>query len=105
MSIADVVKPENVKADGPLWDTFGHNETEVSARWIVRFLQEERPGQGWGPFPEADLQTYYEKGRGGPETFHLNRLPAQGHVVVRDGVVSLSPSFVSALCRNPDLIR
>lgn len=105
MSLADLVKPESVKSEGHLWDTFGHTETEISALCIVRFLQEERPGQGWAPFPMADLQSYYERGRGRPETFLFNRLISQGHIAVQDGTVTVSPSFVSALCGNPALIR
>lgn len=51
------------------YDAFGHNETEASARWIVRLSQ--RLG-GWVPFTNQQIEEFYNEG--GFQEFSFNRL-------------------------------
>lgn len=72
------VKPEHINTDpdsGPegqhFWDAFQNTETEVSARWLVRFAQIRRAG--WEPFSLEELQKTVEA-MGHRGFFGFNRL-------------------------------
>ena len=110
------VQPSYFRTDTHYWNTFGNNETEVSARWLVRFCQDRGD---WGPFPLVHLQAFYEAARRKPEQFHFNRLTADGYyhhsaggghwvtqdpvVTVKDGTVTILPGFIGKLLQNADL--
>lgn len=64
------VQPQHINAEKHLWDAFDHSETETSAGWIVRFLQER--GEGWGPFTYEDINNFYA--RKWKDGFTFNRL-------------------------------
>ena len=51
--------PEHINTDEHFFNAFDHTETEISARWIVRFIQNRR--EGWRPFTKAELQAFYAK--------------------------------------------
>jgi len=60
------IKPSDIDSTKHFFDTFGHNETEVSARLIVKFLQER--GDTWESFTQKELDTRFE------EDFWFNKL-------------------------------
>jgi hypothetical protein len=105
--LTEIIKPENIRTTEHFWDTFGQAETEISARWVVRFLKDERSSQGWVPFPLAELQAYYNRTLPN-ERFSFNKLTSELYVQLEDKgdegmIVKVLPRFVSALCRNPNL--
>lgn len=66
------VQPDDIDASTRhLWNAFDHSETETSAGWIIRFLQER--GLGWAPFSHNEIEAYYSKS-GKFTGFSFNRL-------------------------------
>lgn len=65
------VQPEHIDTSKRFFEAFDNSETEISAGWIVRFLQEK--GEGWIPFIFDDINEFYRRefpvGR-----FYFNRL-------------------------------
>ena len=53
------VQPCHIDASKHLFDAFDHSETETSAGWIIRFLQERNTG--WQPFTLAEIQEFYSR--------------------------------------------
>lgn len=116
MSIKDLVQPEHIKTDGHFWDTFGHSETEVSACWLVMFLQARNAagdGKSWEPFSRAHLERFYQFMLKKPqETFLFNRLwnqyhrrDARGeHIEVKGDTITIKDSFVSRVASNAKLV-
>lgn len=51
------------------WGAFGHFQSELSAKWVVRLSQELG---GWTPFTEAQMEDFYNRGR--YQNFNFNRL-------------------------------
>jgi len=64
------IQPSDINAQEHFFDAFGNSETEISAGWIVQFLQER--GQGWKPFTYEDINSFYA--RKYSNGFHFNRL-------------------------------
>ena len=64
------IQPEDINTSQRFWDAFDHLETEVSAWWIVRLLQER--GCGWVPFTREEIQTLYSSRY--KDRFSFNRL-------------------------------
>lgn len=64
------IQPRDIDGSKHFFGAFGHNETEISAGWIIRFLQERN--QSWRPFTYEDINTFcarkYSNG------FRFNRL-------------------------------
>jgi hypothetical protein len=58
------------------WGTFGNNETETSAYWVIWFLQER--DRGWEPFTYGEIDDFYNSKFEGPRRrrrrFSFNRL-------------------------------
>jgi len=70
--------PEDFRTDTHYWDAFGNNETEISARWVIRFLQDR--GKGWASFTFAEINTYYLTiMMGVARDFTFNRLVEGSH--------------------------
>jgi hypothetical protein len=105
MSIKQLIKPSNIKIDDHFWSTFGHSETEVSARWIIMFLRarEDITSQNWEPFDLVDLEQFYQTLRKKPETFHFNRLTDR-FVQNDNGVLTVTDAFVAAIASNENLV-
>jgi hypothetical protein len=59
--LRDRFQPNDFSTTGHYWDTFDHQETEISARWIVRFLQERN--KGWDDFTVGEIRTFYKTKR------------------------------------------
>jgi len=66
-----LIQPQNIDASAHLWDSFGNTETEISAGWVIRFLQER--GEGWKPFTYAEINAFYER-KSKFKGFGFNRL-------------------------------
>jgi len=64
------ITPGMIDSTKHFFDTFGHTETEISARWIVRLAQDKGH---WGPFTVSELQDFYES-KGRSEEFYFNKL-------------------------------
>lgn len=71
------IQPDDidVKNCRHFFDAFGHCETEISARWIVRFCQNRC--KGWEPFTYADIEKFYNDDKGF-HNFSFNRLVDPG---------------------------
>lgn len=80
----DDLMPGHFKTDDHYWNAFDHHETEVSARWVVRFLQER--GQGWADFTIAEIREFYARKRkasgGHDDGFTFNLLTESSRRVV-----------------------
>ena len=102
-SILNKYKPSELKLC-QYWDTFGNSETEVSAYWVVWFLQER--DKGWEPFTYGEIDDFYNKKRGkkghAKEHFSFNRLlPGDPYHMTAKSFMSGSPEYRS----NPRGIR
>jgi len=64
------VQPHHINAAAPFVGAFDNVETEISAGWIIRFLQERR--QGWAPFTYDEINAFYA--RKWEDGFRFNRL-------------------------------
>lgn len=75
---AEYPKPEDLQTTEHYWDTFGNSETEVSARWIVRFCQAR--GKGWEPFTYDEINDFYQRERKNTnDRFTFNQLVEGTH--------------------------
>ncbi len=73
MLLLQRLTPDDFRTDDHYWDAFGNNETEISARWVIRFLQDR--GEGWVPFTFDEINAYYlAKLDPGARDFTFNRL-------------------------------
>ena len=86
------ILPAHINTKDHFWDAFGHNETEVSANWIVRLCQELG---GWKPFSLEQLTTFYHRWRPANERFDFNRLIEPGVARSRDGAYSTGGGWVT----------
>ena len=113
---ANQITPDDINAKSHFWDAFGHNETEISANWIVRFCQER--GKGWDSFTKQDIDSFYQRSWPG-KSFGFNRLLggpyqhqtaqsfshgetryAEAYIVEGNSVYTITEKFVSACHRS-----
>lgn len=64
------VQPQHIDASKHFASAFDHMETEISAGWIVRLLQDR--GQGWAPFTFEEINAFYSRWQ--KDGFIFNRL-------------------------------
>ena len=64
------VGPDKIDASKHLYDAFGNRETEISAGYIVRMLQEKG---SWDPFTNEEIEEFYTKS-GHTDGFTFNAL-------------------------------
>jgi len=64
------IQPEDIDASKHLCSAFDNMETEISAGWIIRFLQER--GTGWRPFTYEEINAFYSRKH--QDGFCFNRL-------------------------------
>lgn len=64
------IQPEDIDTSKRLFDAFDNTETEISAIWIVRFLQDR--GMGWDSFTFEEISAFYNRTIKGE--FGFNRL-------------------------------
>ena len=74
------VNPSEIDASKHLWDAFGHRETEISAGYIIRMLQEV--GE-WKSFTEEEIEEFYQ--RSGHTGFSFNGLVIPARETLFDG--------------------
>jgi len=85
------IKPSHINSKRHFWNAFGHNETEISAGWIVGFCQKRG---SWAAFPEEDLHARHKEKHGTP--FRFNKLVDQDAINITDvGNVVVSHAFVA----------
>lgn len=88
------ILPGDIDTGKHFFDAFGHLETEVSARWVVRFCQNR--GQEWEPFTEEELERFYNEG--GYSDFWFNGLLTNDQEFMRHdreaGTYEVTPEFV-----------
>lgn len=64
------IQPKDIKTIGVhFFDAFDNNETEISAKWLVRLAQKNG---GWYPLTLNEIEAFYNKG--GYKGFWFNRL-------------------------------
>ena len=64
------IQPQDINESKHFFGAFDHTETEVSAGWICRFLQNRR--QSWKPFDYDEINAFYT--RSFTHRFSFNRL-------------------------------
>jgi len=79
--------PSSIPTDRDWMSTFNHCETEVSARLLTKFCQEN--GNNWGPIKQEDLDKFDSNGE-----FYLNGLDDCKWVIIKDGVIFITEAFV-----------
>jgi hypothetical protein len=53
--------PHDIGTHDHYWNAFGNSETEVSACWIIMFLQARN--EGWTPFTRDAIDAFYRERR------------------------------------------
>lgn len=77
------IKPSDINASEYMWDAYGNVETDISAGYIIRLLQEKGD---WLRFTYGELNAYYKKtctpSKGGClGNYTFNRLLGEFHVL------------------------
>ncbi|MEQ1561740.1 MAG: hypothetical protein ABL899_03435, partial [Nitrospira sp.] len=65
------IKPGDIDATRHLWDAFGNQETEVSAGYIIRMMQQQGD---WKPFTEEEIDAFYRFKATRARRFSFNNL-------------------------------
>jgi hypothetical protein len=93
------IQPEDINASKHFFGAFGNIETEVSAGWIIRFLQDR--GQGWKPFTQAEIYEFYSRKFTGHFCFHrlinsqaVFERPTVGWIVLQDDLYYVTHHFI-----------
>lgn len=95
------VQPDGIDTSRHFWDAFDHSETEISARWLVRFAQAH--GRGWEPFTAEQIEQFYQEESGGKlRNFSFNRLIEPGWSYGRPGERELKGG--GWIVKNGDLL-
>lgn len=92
------IQPKNVDLSGHFFDAFDNNETEISARYIVRLAQ--RKGS-WEPFTLDEIEAFYQEA--GHKRFDFNRLihprgngsEGGGWVIEQDNKYVVTTDFIN----------
>jgi len=113
------IQPDSIDASQHLFGSFDNMETEASAGWIIRFLQERK--QGWAPFTFEDINGFYARKHSHKFRFnrlvepemvppslarafaghHDPRIPVGGGwIILRDGTYYLTPEFINRCHRS-----
>ena len=88
------VCPHDIKAERIFPGDWTRPETNISAGWIIAFLQER--DQGWGPFSKVDIENYYQDG--GYAGFRFNELSPR-YIEIKNKVCHVTHDFVER-CYN-----
>lgn len=83
------IRPEDIDTNDHFWDTFDNHETEVSARWIVRFCQHYGT---WKPFSDSAIEGFYNSY--GLWGFSFNRLIKERWIQLIDEKYYVTMDFV-----------
>ena len=64
------IAPADINCGGHFWDAFGHNETEISAKYVVLLCQKKG---GWTTFSDEEIEAFYHE-KSGHRGYSFNRL-------------------------------
>ncbi len=97
------VAPSDINTNDHFWNAFGHMETEVSARWIVRLMQEKG---AWVPFTYEEMHAFYTAPGRRPvgESFLFNGLIDKGYILRTENIYQVTPVFV-AMCYKSSPVK
>lgn len=56
--ILSAISPNDINIKDHFWEAFGNQETEISANWIVRYMQEKGD---WVPFTTEEIRDFQNK--------------------------------------------
>lgn len=84
------VMPRDIDTSEYFWDAFGHCETEISAKWIVKFQQKYCK---WKPFSDEEIEEFYNKS--GYKNFYFNNLIRDGYIIHHDGFNYVTLGFIA----------
>lgn len=87
------ILPEHINTSQHFWSAFDHHETEVSANLLVRFVQHR--GEGWAPFNDEDINTYYQTSLGREAMFDFHRLGRMGWIRAESGMYHFTTNFIA----------
>lgn len=85
------IQPSDIDTTKHFWDAFGNMETEISARWIVRFCQSR--GRGWKQFSRDEIERFYN-GYGFTD-FRFNKLGPENGIRFEGDTVHIEHEFVA----------
>jgi aminoglycoside/choline kinase family phosphotransferase len=88
--------PQQIDISRHFYDAFGHIESEISARWIVRFCQKKG---NWEPFTKEEIEEFYNAG--GFVDFRFNHLISGRWIDERDGKYHITQAFLNCLPKLP----
>jgi hypothetical protein len=103
--IGKKVIPNDITPIYHFYDSFGHNETENSAKWLLRLATENG---SWKPFTKDDITILYQKQFSG-KNFKFNRLvesfsylgednvPYGRYIIEKDDLYYFTSEFVIRL--------
>lgn len=91
------ISPMDISIDKHFWGAFGNYETEISARWIVRFCRERK---SWRPFTRRDLTDFYINTMGRKESVWLNGLDDEKYLTEKadnkgNSWIKVTPLFIT----------
>ena len=85
------IKPSDIDTSQHFWNAFGNCETEISARWIVRFCQDR---ESWEPFTYDELNSFCEA-NGHKGDFWFNCLGKEVFIYKhKDDLYSITQRFI-----------
>lgn len=90
------IKPGQVDATKHFYDSLDHNETEVSAHYIVLLCQEKG---GWFPFTKEEIESVYTR-RGPGDGFWFNRLISEFWIIEKDNKYHITQAFVDRVYKS-----
>ena len=92
------VQPKDINTDAHFFEAFDNMETEISARYIVKLMQDK--GE-WTSFTEQEIGEFYKKISGYTDGFTFNNL-INGEWVLRneDETLEITPDFVERVHKS-----
>jgi len=90
------IQPQDIDASRHFFDAFDNMETEISAGWIIRFMQQR--GTGWQPFTQDEIDVHYNRKFSGH--FPFNRLVEAESVLARPAEEFGRVLEHVSICRN-----
>lgn len=89
--------PSDIDASRHMFDSFGQSESEVSAGYIVRYMQErEEAGEIWPSFTYEQIDDFYTR-KGAGNGFTFNRLLGYQRTTTDYLIVNPDGSFLVTL--------
>jgi hypothetical protein len=83
------ILPNDINTNQHFWNAFGQCEKEITAKWIVKYMQQENE---WKPFTKDDIEKFYNKG--GYFNFYFNGLIDGQHIIENGDYLEVTPLFI-----------